>query len=153
VRIAAAGGMTSLLEPDFARLAMFSGFTGVRCRAREQQVVTRRLDDMLEIAAMDLLKIDVQGAKLLLFAGAERLLSDAVAVHTEVSFVNLYRDQPVVRRHRPGPAPARVHSAHLRGDQAMGCRAVIFEGNFRVPENQLLEADAVYSATSDVPTT
>lgn len=109
-----------------------------------EPIETRRLDDIGEIAALDLLKIDVQGAELMVFEGAARRLSDAVAVHTEVSFVPLYVGQPsfgdidrALRRH--GFLP-HAFAAIKRWAIA----PVAFSGNFRVPGNQLLEADVVY---------
>ena len=58
-------------------------------------VSTRRLDDLSEIAALDFLKIDVQGSELSVFNGARRHLERAVAVHTEVCFLPLYKNQPL----------------------------------------------------------
>src|SRR5690242_18861906 len=64
LRIAAIPGMTSLFEPNPAVLNWFSGFSEWAAVQEEVPVVTRRLDDLSEIAALDLLKIDVQGAEL-----------------------------------------------------------------------------------------
>jgi FkbM family methyltransferase len=144
LRLAAAPGMTSILEPDPDRLALFNGFPEWGHVLDEQRVETQRLDDIEEIKAMDLLKIDVQGAELAVFGGARRLLDGAVAVHTEVSFVPLYKDQPsfgqidIALRERgfiPHAFPAIKRWA---------IAPVVFAGNFRVPGNQLLEADVVY---------
>jgi hypothetical protein len=62
---------------------------------RETQAATRRLDDIVEIDAMDYLKIDVQGSELAIFRGGRRRLAEAVAVQAEVSFLPLYKHQPV----------------------------------------------------------
>ena len=43
---------------------------------------------------VDLLKIDIQGGELSALTGGRRVLSDAVAVQTEVGFHRLYEDQP-----------------------------------------------------------
>jgi FkbM family methyltransferase len=144
LRLAGAPGMTSILEPDPQRLALFNGFTEWGRVVGEQRVETRRLDDIEEIEAMDLLKIDVQGAELAVFEGATRLLEGAVAVHTEVSFVPLYKDQPsfgqidLALRERgfiPHAFPAVKRWA---------IAPVVFAADIRVPGNQLLEADVVY---------
>jgi len=95
LRIAAIPGMTSLFEPNPAVLNWFSGFSEWAAVQEEVPVVTRRLDDLSEIAALDLLKIDVQGAELLVFKGGREYLKRAVAVHTEVCFLSLYKDQPL----------------------------------------------------------
>ncbi len=87
--------MTSLLEPNPAVLGLFHGFTQWATVTSELPVTTRRLDDLSEIAALDFLKIDVQGSELSVFNGARERLKRAVAVHTEVCFLPLYKDQPL----------------------------------------------------------
>ncbi len=44
---------------------------------------------------MDYLKIDVQGSELAIFQNGRRRLADAVVIQTEVSFLPLYKKQPV----------------------------------------------------------
>ena len=63
---------------------------------QESPVSTRRLDGIEEISVMDFLKIDVQGSELSIFHHGHARLMQAVAVHTEVSFLALYPDQPVL---------------------------------------------------------
>ncbi len=58
-------------------------------------VTTRRLDDVLPDAEIDMLKIDVQGSELSVMQGAPRLLPTALVVETEVEFVQLYAQQPL----------------------------------------------------------
>jgi FkbM family methyltransferase len=87
-------GMTSLLVPDPDRLALFNLFPiwgSVKARI---PVTTRKLDDIAEIAHLDFLKMDVQGAEREVLAHGRAKLKDTVMVQTEVSFVPLYRDQP-----------------------------------------------------------
>jgi hypothetical protein len=90
-----APGMTSLFEPNFAVLDWFNGFSAWSQVKEKVPVQTRRLDDVVEIAALDMLKIDVQGAELMVFNGARQKLGRAVAVHTEVCFLPLYKNQPL----------------------------------------------------------
>ncbi len=87
-------GMTSLLEPDPAHLALFNLFPIWGQVKQQIPVTTRKLDDVAEIAVMDFLKMDVQGGERDVLAHATARLKDAVAVQTEVSFVPLYKDQP-----------------------------------------------------------
>lgn len=87
-------GMTSLLEPDPAHLALFNLFPIWGKVKEELPVSTRKLDDIGEIAAMDFLKMDVQGGERDVLAHGRARLKDAVAVQTEVSFVPLYKNQP-----------------------------------------------------------
>ena len=87
-------GMTSLLVPDPERLALFNLFPIWGTVKERIPVVTRKLDDIAEIAHLDFLKMDVQGAEREVLAHGHTKLKDTVMVQTEVSFVPLYRDQP-----------------------------------------------------------
>ena len=85
--------MTSLLTPDTNQLRLFTPFLELGSVVEEHDVQTHRLDD-LDIDEFDLLKIDVQGSELMVFQNGRDRLSNAVAVHTEVSFVRLYHGNP-----------------------------------------------------------
>jgi FkbM family methyltransferase len=145
LRVTAASGMASLLEPDPDRLGAFNGFLEwgqVRARLPLQ---TTRLDDVRAIQHMDMLKIDVQGAELMVFRGARNRLRDAVFVHTEVSFVPLYQDQPTF-----GDVDQELRSLDLIPHAIADLKRwpiapVIYDGDFRRPMHQVLEADVVYS--------
>lgn len=89
------GMVSSLYEPNLPLLSMFPNLAEAAEVVERRTVPTRRLDDLPEIGGMDLLKVDVQGAELDVFAGARRLLAGALVVHAEVSFVPLYRGQPL----------------------------------------------------------
>ncbi|RYC30484.1 FkbM family methyltransferase [Lichenibacterium minor] len=95
LRICQAPGMTSLLEPDPAVLALFAGFPEWGKVVETLDVDTVRLDDVPATADLDLLKIDIQGAELLVFRNAVDRLAGAVVVQTEVEFLPLYVDQPL----------------------------------------------------------
>ncbi len=87
-------GMTSLLVPDPAHLALFNLFPTWGIVKEQIPVTTKRLDDIAEVAQMDFLKMDVQGAEREVLAHGRTKLRDTVVIQTEVSFVPLYRDQP-----------------------------------------------------------
>lgn len=89
------GATSSLYEPDTALLEKFQNLENLVRVVRTTEVDTRRLDDLPEVVGADLLKIDVQGAELMVFAGGEKMLREVVAVHTEVEFVALYKNQPL----------------------------------------------------------
>ena len=136
-----ASGMTSLIEPDPVRLEVFEGFRDWGVVNDRVPVSTTRLDDIRELPTVDFLKIDVQGAELMVFEGGQERLADTVVIQTEVSFLPLYKDQPTfgqvdVELRRQGFVPhafAAVKQwaiAPLRG-QTPGT-------------HQLLEADVVY---------
>ena len=95
LHIAVVPGMTSLFEPNLAVLKWFNGFAEWAAVKEKLPVTTRRLDDLSEIAALDMLKIDVQGAEISVFNGGRERLQRAVAVHTEVCFLSLYKGQPL----------------------------------------------------------
>ena len=93
---------------------------------------------------MDMLKIDVQGYEREVFANGLEKLAQCVVVHTEVSFVPLYRDMPTIGDvdsflRRCGFIP------HTFQDIKKWIIApCVIGGNPRKPLNQLLEADMVY---------
>ena len=144
LHIAEASGMTSLLRPDSRRLALFNGFPEWGAVRERVMLPTTRLDDLDAVRPMDLLKIDVQGAELMVFQGGRETIRDAVAIQTEVSFVPLYEQQPTIGE----------IDVELRGQGFMPhamtalkrwpLAPVIYDGDFRRPMHQLLEADLVY---------
>jgi len=86
---------SSLYEPNTALLAKFQNLENLTQVVKKGPIATHRLDDLPEAAGADFLKLDVQGAEVDVMNGAERILADAVIVHTEVEFVAMYRDQPL----------------------------------------------------------
>jgi len=88
-------GMTSLLEPNREVLALFAGFLEWGEVVRRDELQTVRLDDVPETADLDLLKIDIQGAELMVFQNAIERLKNAVVIHTEVEFLPMYIGQPL----------------------------------------------------------
>jgi FkbM family methyltransferase len=95
LHICQAPGMTSLLEPDPAVLALFHGFPDWGRVLSTEPIDTARLDDLPETAGADLLKLDIQGAELMVLRHAEARLRDAVVIQAEVEFLPLYRGQPL----------------------------------------------------------
>lgn len=87
-------GMTGFLEPDQARLDIFAGTSKWGQVNQIKPLPTVRLDDIPEVGAIDLLKIDVQGAEIEVFRSGRYKLTQAVAVQTEVSFMPIYKGQP-----------------------------------------------------------
>jgi FkbM family methyltransferase len=139
------GTMTSLLRPDrkFAKyLKPFEEWCKV---VNELPVETRRLDDIVEVANVDFLKIDVQGAELAVFKNGISKLKDAVAIQTEISFLPLYEKQPPfgeidLELRRLGFVP------HCFADikKWMIFPFAVQEDDPDATFNQLLEADIVY---------
>jgi len=142
--VTAVPGMTSLFEPNFAVLDWFNGFSAWSEVKQKVPVQTRRLDDRAEIATIDMLKIDVQGAELLVFKGAEEKLKRAVAIHTEVCFLHLYKNQPLfgeidLELRRLGLIPHHIHHINRRT-----ILPAFSEGSPNSALNQVLFADIIY---------
>lgn len=137
-------GWTSLLKPRKATLDIFSQFKNNAQVIQTLDVKTHRLDDLPEVTAFDLLKIDVQGGELDVFMGGINHLKNAVAIQTEVSFITLYEKQPCfgtidLTLRKLGFVP---HCFNQVKTWPVG--PLQFEGNSPQQFNQLLEADVVY---------
>jgi FkbM family methyltransferase len=142
--ITAASGMTSLLRPDKGRLALFNGFETWGSVVDVLPVETSRLDDVVEVERIDLLKIDVQGGELMVFRGGRAKLGRAVAVHTEVSFVPLYESQPSFGEIDDELRSLGFVPHALAALKRWPIAPVVYDGDPRKPMHQLLEADVVY---------
>ena len=81
---------SSLYEPDAALLARFQRLD-LPVRGREP-VQTTRLDDA-GVAAVDYLKLDIQGAEIDAICGGPKTVAQALVIHTEVEFIPMYKGQ------------------------------------------------------------
>jgi FkbM family methyltransferase len=86
---------SSLYEPNTRLLSRFQHLEELTRTVEVSDVQTRRLDDITEVASVDFLKIDVQGAELDVIKGADKALKTAVVVQTEVEFAQMYKGQPL----------------------------------------------------------
>lgn len=139
-----ASGMTSLLEPSRRRLALFNDFPELGQVVGKVQVDTLRLDDIPEVQDADWLKVDIQGSELMVFQHGGKVLEQAVAVHTEVSFVPLYEGQPTfadIDRELRGRGFIPHSFAEIKRWPIF---PLVINNSSRIPLNQLLEADMVY---------
>jgi FkbM family methyltransferase len=136
-------GMTSLLKPDPVALHHFPAFAQWGEVVREVPIATRRLDDIAEIDAVDLLKMDVQGAELKVLKGGVKRLKDVVAIQTEISFIPIYHGQPAF-----GEIDGELRGAgFVPHTFAALNKRMIAPMVAQTPHqalNQLLEADIVY---------
>jgi FkbM family methyltransferase len=85
----------SLYPPNTKLLQKFQNLHELTVLQKKHPVETRRLDDIEEIADVDYIKIDVQGAELDVFRGATKSLAKATLIQTEVEFVEMYEGQPL----------------------------------------------------------
>jgi FkbM family methyltransferase len=86
---------SSLYEPNTPLLRKFVMLHEQTYTKEVTRVSTRRLDDLAEVAGIDFLKVDVQGAELDVIRGATRLLRDTVVIESEVEFLEMYKGQPL----------------------------------------------------------
>lgn len=86
---------SSLLPPNRPLVEKFQNIPSLMNVIRTHAVQTVRLDDIPETAGVDFLKVDVQGGEMMVFDGARKRLSEALVVHTEIEFMELYKGQPL----------------------------------------------------------
>jgi FkbM family methyltransferase len=143
LRVCRAPGMTSLFEPDHNVLKHFQMFSEWGKVTREVPMTTRRLDDIDEIDAIDFLKVDIQGSELSVFKHGKLRLEEAVAVQTEVSFIAIYKNQPVfgdidLELRKLGFIPHAFAAINKRMIAPMVGKTIY------TAINQLFQADVVY---------
>ena len=90
-----AQGMTSLLKPNPNTLKLFYGLPRWGEVLSVEEVETVRLDDIPETAGANLLKMDIQGAELMVLQHAEKRLRELLVIQVEVEFMPLYQNQPL----------------------------------------------------------
>lgn len=135
---------SSLYEPNTELLEKFQALAELTTVVKRTPIMTKRLDDIPDVADTDYLKLDVQGAELDILRGAERTLASVVVVHTEVNFVPLYRDQPLfadvdAELRRRGFLLHRIHSLAGRA-----YKPYVQNNNIGEMISQHLWGDAVY---------
>ena len=140
----AASGMTSLLKPNNNALKFFNNFSNFGKVERTEKVSTKRLDDIKETPLIDFLKMDVQGSELTILENGSKKLRDCLAIQLEISFISLYENQPTFGdidrwMRRNGFAPHRFIDL-----KRWSISPTIFNNNFRIAGNQLLEGDIIY---------
>jgi len=139
-----ASGMTSLFEPRKDALNFFNGFSEFGRVHNIEQIATKTLDSLDDLRCPDFLKMDVQGAELQIMKSGKETLKHCLAMQLEVSFIPLYKNQPSfgeidVYMRGLGFVPHRFLEV-----KRWSIHPTVFKGNFRVPGNQLLEADIIY---------
>jgi FkbM family methyltransferase len=93
-------GCSSLLEPNEDIIDLFTSIgtkpdIGNFSVIEITEVQTVRLDDINNAALPDYVKIDVQGAELLVMENARETFSNVLVLETEVEFIHIYKDQPL----------------------------------------------------------
>lgn len=138
-------GLTgSLFEPNTPLLQRFQNLAEVVTPKAQWPVDTTRLDDVAGIEEMDFLKIDVQGAELMIFENAPRLMSRCLVVHTEVEFVELYRGQPLFADVDACLRRLGFQFHTFAGLAGRPFKPLMRDNNPNNPIRQYLWADAIY---------
>lgn len=93
-------GCSSLLPPDPSIINMFTGIGaeapgGNFAILQTEAIETTRLDDIVGLRPPDYVKIDVQGAELMVLENGLRALESVLVLETEVEFLPLYKGQPL----------------------------------------------------------
>ena len=137
-------GMTSLLKPDNNALSFFNGFSKFGEVIKTEKIKTKKLDNLENIGSIDFLKIDAQGSELNIISNGKKSLKNCLGLQLEVSYFCLYENQPSFGE----------IDVYLRGQgyiphqflkvKRWSIKPTIFNHNFRVPGNQLLESDIIY---------
>ena len=92
-------GCSSIYEPDPEIINQFQSI-GTELNSNfaviEKTIVqTAKLDNISPSILADLIKIDVQGAELIVLENAKKVLRDTCVIETEVEFIQLYKKQPL----------------------------------------------------------
>ena len=134
---------SSLFEPNMELLSQFQALAELTVVQKTHVVETKRLDDIPEVEGTDFLKTDVQGAELMVFEGAAKLLETALVVHTEVLFVPLYKGVPQF-----GEIDIHLRSKgfqlHRLTQAGRTFKPLIFRNDVTAALSQILWGDAVY---------
>jgi FkbM family methyltransferase len=139
-----ASGMSSVLRPKTSALRFFNGFEAFRHVEREEIVFTKKLDNIQNIPQIDFLKMDVQGCELSILKNGGSKLHECMAIQLEISFVCLYEGQPSFGEidlwmRQNGFIPHKFVDI-----KNWSISPSVFNNNFRIAGNQLLEADIIY---------
>ncbi|MCU0228234.1 MAG: FkbM family methyltransferase [Bryobacterales bacterium] len=86
---------SSLFAPNLKLARQFRALAELMEVTRSSTIETTRLDDLAEIPPLHYMKLDVQGAELMILQNGLRQLASTVMIHLEVEFVPLYQGQPL----------------------------------------------------------
>jgi FkbM family methyltransferase len=137
-------GWTSIFLPSAAALEVFSFFKNNARVVSQTRIATHRLDDLDQVDDVDFLKIDIQGGELAVFVHGREKLKNAVAIQTELQFVNLYEGQPSFGQVDQELRAQGFIPHAFAALKKWPISPLQFAADPTKPLNQLLEADLVY---------
>ena len=85
----------SLLEPNHGLTRSFGNLDELLQPEAQHAVSTSWLDDIQGIDDVDFIKVDIQGAELMVFRNAPRIMAQTLMIQTEVEFVEIYKGRPL----------------------------------------------------------
>ena len=88
---------SSLYEPDIELLKLYHNLE-VAYLKNISEIKTVSIDKFMEtekIKTVDFIKIDIQGAELDVFKGANKCLENILSIVSEVEFIQIYKNQPL----------------------------------------------------------
>ncbi|WP_170975815.1 FkbM family methyltransferase [Rhizobium sp. FY34] len=135
---------SSLLLPNDDVISRFENLAELCRVVTRSTIATVRLDALPEVENADFLKIDVQGATLLVLGHGVRTLESVLVVHTEVEFVPIYKGQPLFGEVSAFLSQCGFEFHHFRDFGAARQLAVSREFAFGHSTSRHLWADAVF---------
>ena len=135
------GMCSSLYKPNDALIDRFEGMEVSRLK-EEVEIDVISLDEFMRMEKLrdiDFIKIDVQGAELDVFRGAEHTLKDVIGICTEVEWAELYEGQPMFSD-LDGYLKAQGFQLH----HLLGAGTRPIRGRALPGQQQYLWSDAVY---------
>jgi FkbM family methyltransferase len=130
---------SSLFPLNVKHNARFNGLAKLET-VRTERVTTRRLDDVLPTGPVDFLKLDVQGAELMVMRGGPVATASAAVVHCEVEFSPIYEGQPLY----PEIQQELQRHGFMLIDLLVSTRYHHLTSSGATTEDRLLWADAVF---------
>ena len=138
-------GMTSTLKPSKKSMDVFRIYQKSAEIIKTIDVQTKKLDEIEEVKNIDYLKIDIQGGELDVFINGKKKLSKTLLIQTEVSFINLYENEPSfgevdieLRKH------GLVPHCFVGGVSRNIIGPMVLNNNLFKSLNQIVQTDIVY---------
>ena len=135
---------SSLFPPAQSTVDLFHALGDLMQVVSREHINTHRLDDIEEAESTDFLKLDVQGAELMIMENARNTLASVSVIQCEVEFIELYQGQPL---HADIDSFLRSQGfCFLRFAYTMGrpIKPLLRAGNPNAAISQMLWGDAIY---------
>lgn len=135
---------SSLFPPARNTVDLFPALGELMQVEQQVRVQTHRLDDIEEAHGADFLKLDVQGAELMILQNSQKLLQSISVIQCEVEFIELYEGQPLMAEidiFLRSQGFCFLRFTHLMGRPFKAIQEILGD---QAPASNFLWADAVY---------